>query len=181
VTGDFARSVVSFRRRPETQFAGIFTAVGITLAALFLTPLIHYLPIAMLAATIMVAVLSLVIFTIFKESWVFSKSDFTATVITVTLTLIAGVEIGLASGITASILLHLYHTSKPHIAEIGLLPHTQHFRNIKYFEVETNPFIASLRIDESLMLSNVGYLEDYLDYRLIDRSKVSDVICTAAR
>jgi SulP family sulfate permease len=176
VTGGFARSVVNFDAGAETQFAGVFTAVGITLAALFLTPLLHYLPIAMLAATIMVAVLSLVNFSIFKESWVFSKSDFAATVITVTLTLIAGVEIGVASGITTSILLHLYHTSKPHIAEIGLLPQTQHFRNIKHFDVETNTCIVSLRIDESLMFSNVGYLEDYLDNLLIDRPKVSDVI-----
>ena len=176
VTGGFARSVVNFDAGAETQFAGVFTAVGIALAALFLTPLLHYLPIAMLAATIIIAVLSLVNFSIFKESWVFSKSDFAATLITVTLTLISGVEIGVASGITASILLHLYNTSKPHIAEIGLLPETQHFRNIKHFDVQTNPFIVSLRIDESLMFSNAGYLEDYLDALLIDRPEVSDVI-----
>jgi SulP family sulfate permease len=176
VTGGFARSVVNFDAGAETQFSGIFTAIGITLAALFLTPLLHYLPIAMLAATIIVAVLSLVNFSIFKEAWIFSKSDFAATLITVILTLVAGVEIGVASGITTSILLHLYNTSKPHIAEIGLLQNTQHFRNVKHFAVQTNPSIVSLRIDESLMFSNAGYLEDYLDALLIERPEVSDVI-----
>lgn len=176
VTGGFARSVVNFDAGAETQFAGIFTAIGITLAALFLTPLLHYLPIAMLAATIIVAVLSLVNFSIFKEAWVFSKSDFVATSITVLLTLIAGVEVGVASGIAASILLHLYNTSKPHIAEIGQLSQTEHFRNVKHFDVQTNRSIVSLRIDESLMFSNAGYLEGYLEALLIDRPEVSDVI-----
>lgn len=176
VTGGFARSVVNFDAGAETQFAGIFTAVGISLAALFLTPLLHYLPIAMLAATIMVAVLSLVNFSIFKEAWIFSKSDFLAMSITVMLTLVAGVEIGVASGISASILLHLYNTSKPHIAEIGLLAETEHFRNVNHFNVQTNPSIVSLRIDESLMFSNAGYLEDYLEALLIDRPEVSEVI-----
>lgn len=176
VTGGFARSVINFDAGAETQFAGIFTAIGITFATLFLTPLLHYLPVAMLAATIIVAVLSLVNFSIFKEAWTFSKSDFAAVLITVVLTLVVGVEIGVASGITSSILLHLCKTSKPHIAEIGLLPNTQHFRNVEHFEVQTSPFIVSLRIDESLMFSNVGYLEDYLDTLLIDRPQINDII-----
>nr|WP_211316907.1 sulfate permease [Arenicella xantha] len=176
VTGGFARSVVNFDAGAETQLAGIFTAIGITLAALFLTPLLHYLPVAMLAATIIVAVLSLVNIAIFREAWRFSKSDFSAMLITVAMTLYLGVEIGVASGIVTSILLHLYHTSEPHIAEIGLLQDSHHFRNIKHFEVETNSAIVSLRIDESLLFSNAGYLEDYIDNLLIDRPQVKHII-----
>lgn len=176
VTGGFARSVVNFDAGAETQFAGILTAIGMSLAAIFLTPLLHYLPVAMLAATIMVAVLSLVDFSIFKEAWAFSKSDFLAVSITVVLTLTLGVEIGVASGITTSILLHLYHTSEPHIAEIGLLAGTEHFRNVLHFDVETSPSIVSLRIDESLLFSNAGYLEDYIDTLLINRPQITDLI-----
>lgn len=176
VTGGFARSVVNFDAGAETQFAGIFTAIGISLAAMFLTPLLHYLPVAMLAATIMVAVLSLVDFSIFKQAWAFSKSDFLAVSITVIVTLTMGVEIGVASGIVTSILLHLYHTSEPHIAEIGLLAGTEHFRNVLHFDVETDPKIVSLRIDESLLFSNAGYLEDYIDTLLIQRPQVSELI-----
>ncbi len=176
VTGGFARSVVNFDAGAKTQFAGIFTAVGITLAAMFLTPLLHYIPIAMLAATIIVAVLSLVNLSIFKQAWIFSKSDFLATVITVALTLLAGVEVGVASGIITSILLHLYNTSKPHIAEIGLMPSSQHFRNVDHFKVETHPSIVSLRIDESLLFSNASYLDDYIDSLLLSRSEVTDII-----
>ena len=180
VTGGFARSVVNFDAGAETQFAAIFTAIGISLAALFLTPLLHYLPIAMLAATIIVAVLSLVDFSIFKRAWSFSKSDFAAVSITVVLTLLMGVEVGVASGIIASILLLLHHTSKPHIAEVGLLPDSEHFRNILHFEVECHPSVLSLRVDESLLFSNVNYLEEYIYDLLIKRPSANGVILDCA-
>jgi SulP family sulfate permease len=76
VNGGFARSVVNFDAGAETQFAGIFTAISITLAALFLRPLHYFLPIAMLAATFIVAVLLLVDFSIFKRAWQFSGQIF---------------------------------------------------------------------------------------------------------
>jgi SulP family sulfate permease len=176
VTGGFARSVVNFDARAQTQFAGLFTAAGIALTALFLTPLLFYLPVAMLAATIIVAVLSLVNFSIFIQAWRFSKSDFVAVLVTVILTLTHGVELGVASGIVASILLHLYRTSVPHIAEIGLIEGSQHFRNIKHFKVITHPSIVSLRIDESLIFSNTGYLEDYINAIIANRPEVTDLV-----
>jgi len=181
VTGGFSRSVVNFDAGAETQLAAIFTAIGISLAALFLTPLLHYLPIAMLAATITVAVLSLVDFSIFKRAWKFSKRDFAAVAITVVLTLLMGVEVGVASGIIASILLLLYHTSNPHIAEVGVIRDTEHFRNILNFDVECHPSVLSLRVDESLLFSNVSYLEEYIYNLLLKRPKTKSVIliCTA--
>ena len=180
VTGGFARSVVNFDAGAATQFAGIFTAFGIALAALFLTPFLHFLPIAMLAATIIVAVLSLVDLSIFKRAWNFSKSDFFAVLITVSLTLVMGVEIGVASGIITSILLHLHHTSEPHIAEVGLVEGTEHFRNVLHYKVATNPCIVSLRIDESLLFSNAGYLEDYINDLVYERDKVCHVLLHSA-
>lgn len=180
VTGGFSRSVVNYDAGAETQFAAIFTAIGLSFAALFLTPYLYYLPIAMLAATIIVAVLSLVDFSIFKRAWQFSKSDFAAVSITVALTLLMGVEVGVASGIIASILLLLYHTSKPHIAEVGLLPNTEHFRNILHFDVEHHPCVLSLRIDESLLFSNVSYLEEYIYDLLPKRPETKVVILDCA-
>ena len=180
VTGGFARSVVNFDAGAATQFAGIFTAFGIALAAFTLTPYLYFLPIAMLAATIIVAVLSLVDFSIFKRAWKFSKSDFVAVLVTVILTLVVGVETGVAAGIVTSILLHLHHTSQPHIAEVGLMPNSEHFRNIKHYKVETDPLIASLRIDESLLFSNVGYLEDYIDCLVASREHIKHIILHCA-
>ena len=162
VTGGFARSVVNYDAGAETPAAGAYTAVGLAIAALALTPLIFFLPTATLAATIIVAVLSLVDFSILKTSWGYSKADFAAVVATILLTLGFGVETGVSAGVILSILLHLYKTSKPHVAEVVLVPGTQHFRNIHRHKVETDPAILTIRIDESLYFPNARFLEDYV-------------------
>ena len=162
VTGGFARSVVNYDAGAETPAAGAYTAVGLAIAALALTPLIFFLPTATLAATIIVAVLSLVDFSILKTSWGYSKADFAAVVATILLTLGFGVETGVSAGVILSILLHLYKTSKPHVAEVGLVPGTHHFRNIYRHKVETDPAILTIRIDESLYFPNARFLEDYV-------------------
>jgi len=180
VTGGFSRSVVNFDAGAETPAAGAFTAVGLAIAALFLTPLIYFLPKAVLAATIIVAVLSLVDFGILKRSWVYSKPDFLAVLVTVLLTLLMGVETGVSAGVALSIALYLYKTSRPHIAEVGLVPHTQHFRNIKRFAVLTDPRLLSLRIDESLYFANARFLEDYIYDRVAGCPGIRHVVLMAS-
>ncbi|MCA0901350.1 SulP family inorganic anion transporter [Microbulbifer agarilyticus] len=160
VTGGFSRSVVNFDAGAETQMASVFTAIGIALAAVFLTPFLYYLPKATLAATIIVAVLSLVDFSILRKTWRFSPSDFVAVLVTIVVTLLFGVEAGVSCGVAASIVLFLYRTSKPHIAEVGLVEGTEHFRNIKRHNVVTVPQILTIRVDESLMFSNAAFLEE---------------------
>jgi MFS superfamily sulfate permease-like transporter len=167
VTGGFARSVVNFDAGAETPAAGAFTAVGLAIAALALTPLIYFLPKATLAATIIVAVLSLVDFSILTKTWTYAKADFVAVAATILLTLGLGVEAGVAAGVILSIGLHLYKTSKPHVAEVGLVPGTQHFRNILRHEVETDPEVVTLRIDESLYFANARFLEDLVQDRVV--------------
>ena len=160
VTGGFSRSVVNFDAGAETPAAGAFTAIGIGLAALTLTPLLFFLPKATLAATIIVAVLSLVDMGALKRTWNFSRSDFFAMLATILLTLAEGVELGIIAGVGLSILLHLYRTSKPHSAIVGRVPGTEHFRNIDRHHVETDNHILTLRVDESLYFANARYLED---------------------
>ena len=182
VTGGFARSVVNFDAGAQTPAAGAFTAIGLALAAISLTPLIYFLPKATLAATIIVAVLSLVNFSILKSTWRYSTSDFIAVFATILLTLSLGVEVGVASGVVLSVLLHITKTFKPHIAEVGRVPGTQHFRNIHRHAVETTPSLLTLRIDESLYFANANFLEDMILNRLSrDAQTVRDVVlmCSA--
>ena len=176
VTGGFARSVVNFDAGAETPAAGAFTAIGILLAALLLTPLLYFLPKATLAATIIVAVLSLVDFSLLKRAWGYSKVDFAAVAATILLTLGFGVEIGVSAGVLISIALHLYATSRPHVAEVGLVPNSQHFRNIHRHAVETLPHVVTLRVDESLYFANARFLEDYVSLRVVCDEPLSDVI-----
>jgi SulP family sulfate permease len=160
VTGGFARSVVNFDAGAETPAAAAFTAVGIAAAALFLTPLLFDLPLAVLGATIIVAVLSLVDLKTPAEVWRYSKADFAAMSATIVLTLGLGVELGLVAGVALSVALHLYRGSRPHVAVVGRVPGTEHFRNVLRHQVETVPGILTIRVDESLFFANARYLED---------------------
>ena len=181
VTGGFARSVVNFDAGAQTPAAGVFTAIGIALAALFLTPLLTSLPQATLAATIIVAVLSLVDLGAVRRVFAYSKSDFAAMAATIVVTLGWGVEFGILAGVLLSLVLHLYRTSKPHAAIVGQVPGTEHYRNIERHSVITTPEILSIRVDESLYFANSRFLEDTIAAKVADRPELKHVIlmCSA--
>lgn len=162
VTGGFARSVVNFDAGARTPAAGALTAIGLTLAALYLTPFLYFLPTATLAATIIVAVLSLVDLSILKTAWSYSRADFAAVFVTVVLTLLIGVETGVGVGVLTSIALFLWKTSRPHVAEVGQVPGSEHFRNIDRHQVLTDPSLVTLRIDESLYFANARRMEELI-------------------
>lgn len=181
VTGGFARSVVNFDAGAATPAAGAFTAVGIALATLLLTPFLAILPKAALAATIVVAVLTLVDFSILKRAWSYSKADFLAVAITIAGTLMLGVEVGISLGVGTSILVFLYRSSRPHAAIVGRVPGTEHYRNVLRHKVDTVPGLLSIRVDESLYFANARYLEDLIYDRVAADPTVKDVVlmCSA--
>ena len=181
VTGGFARSVVNFDAGAETPAAGAYTAIGIALASLFLTPLLFSLPIATLAATIIVAVLSLVDLKTPGQLWRYSKADFAAHLATIVTTLLAGVELGVITGVVVGLLLYLWRASRPHAAIVGRVPETEHFRNVERHDVFTVPHVLSIRIDESLTYLNARWLEEYVLERVADQPEVRHVIlmCSA--
>ena len=181
VTGGFARSAVNFDAGAQTPAAGAYTAVGIALATLFLTPLLFSLPIATLAATIIVAVLSLVDLKTPGRLWNYSKADFAAHIATIAITLLAGVEMGVITGVGVGLLLYLWRASRPHAAIVGRVPETEHFRNVDRHTVFTVPHILSIRIDEALTYLNARWLEEYVLKQVADRPAVRHVIlmCSA--
>lgn len=181
VTGGFSRSVVNYDAGAETPAAGAYTAVGLLIASLFLTPLIYFLPKATLAATIIVAVLSLVDFSILKKTWSYNKADFAAVAATILITLGFGVELGVTAGVGISVLIHLYKTSRPHTAVVGQVPGSQHYRNVDRHDVITCPKIVTMRVDESLYFANARYLEDMVYDHIAEHPEVKHVIlmCSA--
>jgi SulP family sulfate permease len=189
VTGGFARSVVNFDAGAVSPAAGVYTAVGITLASLFLTPALYYLPQATLAATIIVAVLALVDLALFRSTWDFSKLDFSALSATFLATLVLGVESGLVIGVALSLGLFLLRASRPHIATVGLMPGTEHFRNVSRHPVRVSPRLVCLRVDASMFFANSRAIEDRinaevasrpaLEYVLLQCSAVNDIDASA--
>jgi len=166
VTGGFARSVVNFDAGAQTPAAGAFTAIGMALATLFLTPLLFFLPKATLAATIIVAVLTLVDLGALKRTFDYSRADAAAMATTILVTLAFGVEPGILAGVVLSLFLHLYRTSRPHVAVVGQVPGTEHFRNVDRHAVVTAPDVLTVRVDESLYFPNARFLEDYVQDRI---------------
>lgn len=181
VTGGFARSVVNFDAGAETPLAGAFTAAGILAATLFLTPLFRFLPQAVLAATIIVAVLSLVDLAAIKRTYAYSKADFAAMAVTILTVLLVGVEAGITAGVSLSLLMFLWRSSRPHMAIVGQVPGTEHFRNVERHQVITDPTILSIRVDESLYFANARALEDAVYDQLAAHPELKNVIlmCTA--
>jgi len=176
VTGGFSRSVVNFDAGARTQAASIYAALLIALATVLLTPALYYLPNATLAATIIVAVLSLVDFSVFAKTLRFSRSDFSAVMLTFFMTLGFGVEVGVSAGVLVSLLLYLYRTSRPHIAEVGQVAGTEHFRNVKRYRVILYPEILTLRVDETLFFANANYLEEMVYDRVFQDDRIAHVI-----
>ncbi|MEQ8435327.1 MAG: sulfate permease [Oceanicaulis sp.] len=176
VTGGFARSVVNFDAGAATPAAGAFTAGGIALATLFLTPMLANLPVAVLAATIIVAVLSLVDLRALIRAWNYSRADFAAMAATIALTLTMGVETGVSAGVVLSLALFLYRTSRPHTAVVGQLAGSEHFRNVKRHSVVTSPLILTLRVDEGLYFANARYLEDQVYALVADHPDIEHFI-----
>lgn len=181
VTGGFARSVVNFDAGARTQLAGVFTATSIALVAMLFTPLLNDLPQAVLAATIIVSVLSLIDPGTARHTWRYSRSDFSAMAVTVIVVLTVGVEAGILAGVTLSIALYLWRTSRPHIAIVGQVPGTEHFRNVERHSVITSPTVLSVRVDESLYFADARYLEDWLYDEVARRPDIRHVVlvCSA--
>ena len=181
VTGGFSRSSVNYDAGSNTPASGAYTAIGLAGVSLFLTPLIYNLPKATLAATIIVAVLSLVNFSVLKKSWYYSKADFAAVAATMCITLLMGVELGITAGVSISILIHLYRTSRPHVAVVGQVPETEHYRNVLRHDVLTSPAILTIRVDESLYFANARFLEDRIYQEVAKQPELQHVVlmCSA--
>ena len=180
VSASLSRSAVSFNAGAKTPAASALTAVSIFLCCLFLTPYLFYLPTVTLAAMILLAVISLFDWQAIKRTFAYSLKDFFALIITLMLTLIQGLEWGLIAGIVVSIALHLHRSSSPHVAILGLVPQTEHFRNIERHDVITDETIISLRIDASLYFANARFLADKINELVAQYPKAKHLILTCS-
>jgi SulP family sulfate permease len=181
VAGGVSRSGVNFSAGANTPLASIITALIVALTVMFLTPLFYFLPQACLAAIIVMAVSNLLDIATVKRLWVYNKGDAIAWIAAFFAVLVTSVEKGILFGAIVSILLHLWRTSKPHIAVVGRVGDTEHFRNVLRHNVKTSPHILAVRVDASLYFVNTKYLEDYLLKVVSDRPEVKHLllVCSA--
>lgn len=181
VTGGLSRSVVNFSANANTPLASMITALMIALTVMLLTPLFYFLPQTCLAAIILVAVSNLLDFGTLKRLWAYNRADAIAWLTSFVAVLATSVEKGILVGAAMSILLHLWRTSRPHIAIVGRVGETEHFRNVLRHNVKTCPHVLAVRVDASLYFVNTKYLEDYLLKVVTDHPEVKHLVlvCSA--
>lgn len=160
VTGGFSRSVVNFAAGAHTPLAGVISAALMTLVILAFTGLFFYLPHAVLAATIIVAVTSLVDLGTLRRAWRYDRADALSLLGTAAGVVLLGVEAGILAGVALSLGALVWRSSRPHMAVVGRVPGTEHFRNVLRHQVETVPGLLALRVDESLFFANATVVED---------------------
>ena len=154
VTGGFARSVVNFSAGAQTPAAGIVSAVLMAIVIAGLTDWFYYLPQAVLSATIIVAVIGLIDTHTLKEAWHYDKADAIALLLTFAGVIVFGVEEGIVIGVAMSLAVLVWRSSHPHMALVGRVPGTEHFRNVERHQVDVFPGLIALRIDESIYFAN---------------------------
>ena len=160
VAGSFSRSVVNVDAGARTRMAGVYTAAVMALAMLLIAKPLATLPNAVLAATIIAAVLSGLDWQPFRQAWRYSRSECLLMCVVAALTLLADAAWALGVGVAVSIALLLQRTARPHVALIGRVPGTEHYRNVGRYDVELTPGVVALRIDESLLFTNARQLND---------------------
>ncbi|NOT84474.1 MAG: sulfate permease [Methylococcaceae bacterium] len=162
VAGGFSRTMVNFTAGAKTQMAMVIAAGILALAVSFFTPWFANIPKAVLAAIILIAIIPLVRIKNILHTWRYDRGDGIAELLTLLGVLIFGIEEGISIGIILTIASHLRKASHPHIAVVGRIPDTEHFRNIKRHNVETWRHILLIRIDENMTFANIVYIEEYL-------------------
>jgi SulP family sulfate permease len=166
VAASFSRSVLNAEAGSRTRMAGVFTAALMALAMLLLAEPLAWLPEAVLAATIIIAVLSGFSLAPYRLAWCYSRSECVLMVGVTVLTLLYGVTWALGLGVAASVALLLRQSARPHVAVVGRIPGSEHFRNADRYDVQITPGVLGLRIDESLLFTNARQLSDVVGAQL---------------
>jgi len=180
VAGGFSRTMVNFVAGARTQLAGIVTAVAMGAILLSFAHLFARLPQAALAAIVVVAVAQLIDLGEVRRLWRYQRRDAAVLLLTLGAVLVFGIELGLVVGVLASLLAHLWRTSRPHVALLGRIPGTQLFRNVRRHEVETWPHLALVRVDENLSFANIGRVEDFIMAHLARHPRVEHLVLVAS-
>ncbi|MCB0840984.1 MAG: solute carrier family 26 protein, partial [Bacteroidetes bacterium] len=163
-TGGFSRTAVNDQAGAKTGLASIISALLIVLTLLFLTPLFYYLPKAILASVIMVAVFGLIDLKEAKHLWHADRTDFWMLVVTFAGTLVFGIEQGIGLGVVLSLSMVILRTTRPHMAELGKVPDTIFYRNVGRFQqVEKRPDLLIVRFDSQLYFANISFFKETLN------------------
>ncbi|WP_439132730.1 SulP family inorganic anion transporter [Polaribacter sp.] len=176
-TSSFSRSAINQESGAKTGMAALISVVMVVVTLLFLTPLFYHLPKTVLAAIIIVAVFNLINVKEGKFLWRANKLDFWLMISTFLATLLLGIEFGIIVGVGLSLIVLIFRTSRPYIAELGKVPDSNFYRNKNRFEeVILEDDILVFRFDAQLFYANANYFRDNLDEMASKKGKALKLI-----
>jgi len=175
VAGGFSRTMVNFTAGARTQMAMLIAVVLLSFAIVFASDGFEFIPKATLAAIILIAIFPLIKLKDIIKTWQYDRADGVAELVTLLGVLFFGIEEGLVLGIILTIASYLRQTSHPHIAEVGRVENSEHYRNIRRHEVETWENLLLLRVDENLTFTNSDYVGDFILERL-ERRPIKNIV-----
>ena len=166
VTGSISRSAVNYSAGANTPLASLISAALIGIVLCVPNAWLSTLPTPALAATIIVAVVGMVDLPTLVQCWRHDRSDAATLIATAAGVLLIGVEEGVVVGVVLSFASLVWRSSRPHIAIIGRMPGTEHFRNIERYAVETLPGVLMLRIDSAMVFNNTDSVIERIEHEL---------------
>lgn len=169
-TSSFSRSAINQESGAKTGMSALISVIMVVITLLFLTPLFYFLPKAVLAAIIIVAVFRLINIKEAKFLWKANNLDFWLMIATFLATLSLGIEYGIAVGVGLSIVVLIYRTSRPYTAELGKVPDADFYRNKDRFkEVLLEKDVLVFRFDAQLFYANAAYFRDSLEKMVTEK------------
>ena len=163
VTGSISRSAVNYSAGANTPLASIISSILLALLLVAPTAWLSMLPLPALAATIILAVLGMIDLGDLKEAWRYDRGDAAAYLTAIGGVLILGIKEGVILGVMLSFATLIWRTSRPHMAVVGRIPGSEHFRNVERHNVETLPDVLMLRVDAGLFFGNAEAVVEQIE------------------
>ncbi len=176
VAGGFSRTMVNYSAGARTQLAMLVAVSVVTIAMLFFTAGFYFIPKASLAAIIIIAVLPLVRVNSIIKTWRYDRGEGFSEVLTLLGVVLLGIEEGLAIGVIMTLVSHTRKISQPHIAVVGRVPGTEHFRNVHRHQVQTWDKLLLLRVDENMTYSNIVFIEEFVHEQIVKQPLARHVV-----
>lgn len=174
--GGLSRTMVNFAAGACTQIAAVIASIILTLAVMFCSEWFYNIPKATLAVIILIAIVPLVKIRNILHTWHYDKGDGIAELVTLLGVLALGIEEGIMLGIFLTFISHVRKSSRPHIAVVGRIPNTKHYRNVKRHKVETWENLLLMRIDENITFTNVNFIEEFIESELRNAPNVKHIV-----
>ncbi len=154
ITGGFSRTAVNLEAGAKTPVAGIISALTMAMVLVLMSDWFYYLPLAVLGAGVIVAATNLLDAHTLKMAWQSDKTEAWAYLVTLFSVVVLGLQLGLLLGLFFSVGSLIWRSHQPHMAVVGQVGDTEHFRNVQRHQVTTWPNLLLMRIDENLFFGN---------------------------